>query len=94
METGAIRASASKDSGSVIGGGGIEEMAKLKISGKVPKRHLIALLEDRIEQLERRVEDLENQPFQIYYYPAYPIPQTFCGNCGKPIKHNEIHICC
>jgi hypothetical protein len=35
-------------------------MAKLKIKGKISKRHWITLLEERIAQLEQRVDALES----------------------------------
>jgi len=51
-------------------------MAKLKIGGKISKRHLIALLEDRIEQLERRVEDLERTCRPIWYVSPFGTDKT------------------
>lgn len=53
-------------------------MAKLKIKSKISKRHLIALLEERIEQLERRVETLEDAGVVRFvpYTPPYSSDKT------------------
>ena len=70
-------------------------MPKLKFK-KIKNSHKIVLLEDRIEQLERRVADLEaarDPVFAAYLYPHFP-SGTFCANCGKAINPGEIHVCC